>query len=237
VKSDWERRIWDAKPAKSDINALILDYLTMEGYPKAAENFCKEANMSPQDEREGIEERWQVRQHILNGDYTSAIQILNEIDLEILEGDPHLHFLLLQLQLVELSRACNKSGDPSEAMKFAQEHLGPRAPENKQFLEAMEKTMCLLMIPHEQLEPQLASLLDPHERQKAAEQVNTAIVQHRSQRTIASIRKLAKTRAWAEARVRQLGGPVPNKLDIGLHGEEPREPSLGENGSNDTEMT
>lgn len=67
----------------SDINALILDYLTMEGYPKAAENFCKEANMSPQDEREGIEERWAVRQHILKGDYMSAISILNEIDLQV----------------------------------------------------------------------------------------------------------------------------------------------------------
>lgn len=99
--------------------------------------------------------------------------------------------------------------------------------------------MCLLMIPHDQLEPQLAALLDSQERQKAAELVNTAMVQQRSMRTIASIRKLAKTRAWAEARAKQLGVGVPNKMDIGLHGEEPNSfgSGLGENGNNDTVMT
>lgn len=124
-------------------------------------------------------------------------------------------------------------------MKFAQEHLGPRAPENKQFLEAMEKTMCLLMIPHDQLEPSLAVLLDSQERQKAADLVNTAMVQFRSSRTIASIRRLAKTRAWAEARAKQLGFPVPAKMDIGLHGEgiDTLDSGVNENGNNDTVMT
>lgn len=72
-----------ANVRNSDINALILDYLTMEGYPKAAENFCKEANMEPQDDGDGIDQRWSVRQYILQGDYTSAIVMLNDIDLEV----------------------------------------------------------------------------------------------------------------------------------------------------------
>lgn len=124
-------------------------------------------------------------------------------------------------------------------MAFAQEHLGPRAPENKNFLEAMEKTMCLLMIPHDQLEPNLSLMLDSRERQKAAELVNAAMVKSRSARTITSLRKLAKTRAWAEARAKQLGVAVPHKMDIGLHGEDPTslESRFGENGNNDTVMT
>lgn len=125
-------------------------------------------------------------------------------------------------------------------MAFAQEHLGPRAPENKEYLDAMEKTMCLVMIPHDKLDPQLASLLDSRERQEAAELVNVAMLKSRSARTIASLRKLTKTRAWAEARAKELNLPVPGRIDIGLHGEESQSTPTrqwGENGNDDTVMT
>lgn len=80
--------------------------------------------------------------------------------------------------------------------------------------------MALLMIPHDSLEPQLAALLDPSLRQDAAERVNNAIIASRSKRTIAGIRNLVKMRCWAENRSRELGLPLPDRLDIGLHGDE-----------------
>lgn len=140
---------------------------------------------------------------------------------QILEEDGALHFCLLRLQLVELIKTCNvPGGDVTPALNFATEHLGPRAPANPQFLEDLEKTMMLLMIPQDSLDPPLAALLDPSLRQDAAERVNNAILARRSRRTIAGIRNLVKMRCWAENKTRELGLSVPEKLDIGLHGEE-----------------
>ena len=55
----------------------------MEGYPQAAENFSKEANLSPQDDQDFIEARWKIRQHINRGNFESAIEALNEVDPEV----------------------------------------------------------------------------------------------------------------------------------------------------------
>lgn len=133
-----------------------------------------------------------------------------------------MHFALLRLQLVELIRACNvPGGDVTQALKFATEHLGPRAPSSAQNLEDLEKTMALLFIPQDSLEPQLAALLDPSLRRDAADRVNNAIIASRSKRTIAGIRSLVKMRCWAENKSRDFSMPLPDRLDIGLHGDEP----------------
>lgn len=67
----------------SDINALILDYLTMEGYPKAAAKFSKEANLHPQQDEESIRTRQEIQRSIHAGNIESAIEALNELDPEV----------------------------------------------------------------------------------------------------------------------------------------------------------
>jgi len=67
----------------SDINALILDYLTMEGYPKAAAKFSKEANLQPQQEDDVIRTRQQIQTSIHTGSISDAIAALNELDPEV----------------------------------------------------------------------------------------------------------------------------------------------------------
>jgi hypothetical protein len=67
----------------SDINALILDYLTMEGYPKAAAKFSKEANLQPQQKDNLIVARQEIKQGILEGRIEAAITSLNELDPEV----------------------------------------------------------------------------------------------------------------------------------------------------------
>jgi hypothetical protein len=64
----------------SDINALILDYLTLEGYPLAAAKFSKEANLQPQQEEESIQARQEIQHHIHAGNFEAAIESLNELD-------------------------------------------------------------------------------------------------------------------------------------------------------------
>ena len=52
----------------------------MEGYPRAAANFCKEANLEPLQDEESVEARQEIQDFILRGDIQSAIEALNELD-------------------------------------------------------------------------------------------------------------------------------------------------------------
>lgn len=67
----------------SDINALIHDYLSMEGYPLAAANFSKEANLPPQQDRSFVHARQQVRSAIHSGRIEEAISLLNHFNPEV----------------------------------------------------------------------------------------------------------------------------------------------------------
>jgi len=55
----------------------------MEGYPKAAEKFSKEANLQEQQEDSEIAERREIQDHIHNGDIEAAIVGLNQLDPEV----------------------------------------------------------------------------------------------------------------------------------------------------------
>lgn len=67
----------------SDINALILDYLTTEGYPSAAARFSKEANLKPQQEEESVQARQAIQHSIHLGSIQDAIEAVNELDPQV----------------------------------------------------------------------------------------------------------------------------------------------------------
>jgi hypothetical protein len=64
----------------SDINSLILDYLTTEGYPSAAAKFSKEANLRPNQDEESVRARQQIQHSIHLGSIQDAIEALNELE-------------------------------------------------------------------------------------------------------------------------------------------------------------
>ena len=153
-----------------------------------------------------------------------------------------MHFALLRLQLVELIRSCSSSpdGDISPALEFATSQLAPRAPTNPQFLEDLERTLSLLIFPSENLAPSLAPLLQPDLRKDIATKVNEAILQNQGAHKEARLRNLVKLRAWAEQKARESKKNIPDKLDIGLDGNENgnNNVSASENGAaSDTVMT
>jgi hypothetical protein len=43
---DWEKKIEKIKLDKSDLNKLVMNYLVVEGFKEAAENFREESNTS-----------------------------------------------------------------------------------------------------------------------------------------------------------------------------------------------
>ncbi|KAG4027688.1 hypothetical protein MFRU_028g01100 [Monilinia fructicola] len=220
-RTEFERRVTNVKPVKSDINALILDYLTTEGYPSAAAKFSKEANLKPQQEDEPIRARQSIQHSIHLGSIQDAIEALNELEPQVLENNPALHFSLLRLQLVELIRNCNSTPnyDITPALNFATTQLAPRAPANPEFLEDLERTMALLVFPPDKLEPQLAALLHPDLRRSVADKVNKAILQSQNQRRDAAIRDLVRLRAWAETTARDAKKDIPDLIELGLDGD------------------
>ncbi|KAI0889553.1 CTLH/CRA C-terminal to lish motif domain-containing protein [Annulohypoxylon maeteangense] len=217
LKHPFTRQVEEVKTPKSDINALILDYLTVAGYPNAAAKFSTEANLSPQQPSTDIHARQQIQTFIHKGEIESAIHALNDLNPSILDEDEPLHFALLRLQLVELIRKSRPGGDIGPALEFAQTQLGPKAPRTPQFLEDLEKTMSLLVFDHDNLDPSLAALLQPELRQEVADRVNKAI----QQRSAAAIRHLVQMRAWSEEVVRKEGKKdLPARIDLGLDGDD-----------------
>ncbi len=83
MTNTWEG-LWLILPTiDSDINALILDYLTTEGYPSAAARFSKEANLPPQKEEESIKARRRILHFLHSGTIQEAIESLNELEPQV----------------------------------------------------------------------------------------------------------------------------------------------------------
>lgn len=231
MKHTFTRQVEEVKTPKSDINALILDYLTLAGYPNAAAKFSTEANLSPHQRSTAIEARQEIQSFIHRGDIENAIQTLNDQDPSILDEDEPLHFALLRLQLVELIRKAQPGGDIGPALEFAQKQLGPKAPRTPQFLEDLEKTMSLLVFDHDNLDPSLASLLQPGLRREVADKVNKAILERQYERRDAAIRSLVQMRAWSENTVRKEGKKdLPDRIDLGLDEDDLEKHGGSENG-------
>ncbi|KAI9845296.1 MAG: hypothetical protein M1838_001796 [Thelocarpon superellum] len=214
----FERRVDDVKPSKADINFVIMDYLINEGYPSAARKFAFEANIPTTEDLTSIQERVEIRNAIHGGDIQTAIEKINELNHQILDNSPPLHFALLRLQLVELIRRCTSSpsGDITPALTFATQQLAPRAPTNPEFLEDLERTMALLIFPPDNLAPPLKALLDPHLRKTVANMVNEAILINQGARREARIRSLVRLRTWAEQKAREQKKDLPAQIRIGL---------------------
>ncbi|KAI1373243.1 CTLH/CRA C-terminal to lish motif domain-containing protein [Hypoxylon crocopeplum] len=231
IKHPFTRQVEEVKTPKSDINALILDYLTVAGYPNAAAKFSTEANLSPQQPTTSIQARQQIQTFIHRGEIENAIHALNDLCPAILDEDEPLHFALLRLQLVELIRESQPGGDIGPALEFAQTQLGPKAPRTPQFLEDLEKTMSLLVFDHNNLDPSLSDLLKPGLRREVSDKVNKAILDRQQQRRDAAIRHLVQMRAWSEDTVRKEGKKdLPSRIDLGLDNDDSDKPSGIENG-------
>ncbi|GAA5873586.1 hypothetical protein JCM3774_000058 [Rhodotorula dairenensis] len=151
---EWSKRLADVNVSKDDLNFLVANYLFTEGYLSAAENFAREAGLdtaaaalngsasssTPTYDVESIRTRMEVRRAVLKGDVEVALDKVVDLDLEILDLDPSLHFHLLQQHLIELIRA----HEIPTALAFAQNELAPLAEEHPRFLKELEKTMALL---------------------------------------------------------------------------------------------
>lgn len=142
---------------------------------------------------------------------------------QILDVNHHLHFDLLQLQLIEIIRGIlgKPGGQPASvdflpAIQFATQQLSPRAPTDPVYRIALERTMALMIFPEEKMTPEFKELLDLQLREEVASSVNRAILESRGERSEAKIRQLVRARAWAEVQAREAKVDLPACVPIGL---------------------
>ncbi|OQN97366.1 hypothetical protein B0A48_16430 [Cryoendolithus antarcticus] len=215
----------DFKPSKSSINSIIMDYLISEGFPGAAEKFAQETNLSQAQgfDSQGIRERVQIRNAILTGNVEEAIEFINDVDAEILDTSPLLHFRLLQLQLIEIIREVLSSNNSNPAatdfrpaIEFATSQLSPRAPTDQSYLTALEQTMALMIFQPDKMPAEMKELLDLRLRETVAEEVNKALLKAQGMEPVARIRELVRARAWAETTAKAAKVDLPDDMSIGL---------------------
>jgi len=214
--SEWEARLDQISVSKQDLNRMIMNYLIVEGYQEAASKFVQEANVKVPVDHSHIYERAQIRNSIYQGNIQHAIHRINELEPELLDTNPALHFTLLRLHLIELIRqsASSSSKDIFTALTFATSQLAPRAPENPKFVADLERTMALICFPLNNLPPQLKDLIDLDFRKEVATQVNQALLETQECVKEARIRTLVKLWSWGENKLKQnkVGFPGLNIL-------------------------
>jgi glucose-induced degradation protein 8 len=74
--------------AQSDLNRLIMDYLVIEGYKSAAEEFSQEASLTPPVDFDSIESRMEIREALQRGDVEEAITRVNDLNPEVRSHSP-----------------------------------------------------------------------------------------------------------------------------------------------------
>ena len=60
-----------------------MNYLVIEGYKTSAEEFSREANLSPGVDLESIESRMSIREALQRGDVGDAITRVNDLNPEV----------------------------------------------------------------------------------------------------------------------------------------------------------
>ncbi|KAI8097404.1 CTLH/CRA C-terminal to lish motif domain-containing protein [Halteromyces radiatus] len=193
TKDEWEQRLAKVVVEKQTLNQLIMNYLVIEGYMEAAEQFSRESGLSPCVDLQSIQERREIRHAVQSGDIDTAIDLVNDLNPEILDTNPKLYFHLQQQRLIELIR----KGDDEGALAFAADEMAPRGEEHPEFLQELERTMALLAFQDMQQSP-VQDLLHPHQRQKTAQELNEAILTSQSRDPHPKLPHLLKVLAWSQ---------------------------------------
>lgn len=206
TKDDWQETLAGIHVDKDDLNRLVMDYLVIEGFKDAAQNFARESGLTPSIDLDSIEYRMGIKNAIQRGDVEEAIAKVNDLNPEILDQNPGLLFHLQQQRMIEYIRR----GQIAEALSFAQQELAPRGEENPVFLAELERTMALLAFdtgvrgtdnpdPANAIPSHIQELLLPSQRQRTAGQLNSAILTSQSHGKDPKLPNLLRMMAWGES--------------------------------------
>ena len=132
-----------------------------------------------------------------------------------------------------MAKAPNDDEEFLVAQKFAETHLGPRAPASPETLNDLECTMLLLLFPAEKPIPEkLKYILEPKLREEVAERVNQALLERMGESTHPRLADMVRLRVWSENKARESKIDLPEHIDIGLD-----QASAAQNGHNGVHET
>ncbi|KAG4302596.1 hypothetical protein PCK1_001180 [Pneumocystis canis] len=202
---EWRRRCEQIGVSRDHLNAMVLNFLMVEGYQEASMKFIEEARLPIPCGLEQMQERIEILNAIYQGNVRLAIEKINELDSELLDTRPAIHFMLLRLELIELMRTVINSPDADVApiLEFATVHLAPLAPSNPAFLEDLESAMALLCFSSHNVTPALTPLLDLSLRKTVASHVNAAILETQGLMQESRIETLLRLWGWSQKKLRQ----------------------------------
>uniref|UniRef100_A0A7S2TZC1 CTLH domain-containing protein n=1 Tax=Lotharella oceanica TaxID=641309 RepID=A0A7S2TZC1_9EUKA len=205
---EWKSKLSKQKTPRKVIDGIVMNYLVVNGYKNVAAAFVKDSGMKPDVPLESIQNRMDIRKAVFEGNIPKVIEKVNDLNPDILGSQPKLYFLLQQQRMIELIRQGPEK--ISECLGFARRELAPRAAENEQFLEDMERVMALLAFP-DPSKSAVGHLLSYEQRQKVVSAVNTAILTSQCQSTdprlLFLLRQLAFTQSQLQERIK-LGFPI-----------------------------
>lgn len=152
-----------------------------------------------------VGERMEIKSLIHSGKIQDAIERINDVEPELLDINPDLHFMLLRLQLIELIRSVPTTLDSpltaaqiNPIMDYASAYLSKRAMKDPKYLKDLQDTMALLCIRN-------PALQDLNLRAVVAHEVNTTLLQVRGLSGESKIKDLIRLWGWAEL---QLGNEI-----------------------------
>jgi hypothetical protein len=159
---------------KERLNALVMNWLIVQGYQTVAEEFQGETATPASVPLSSIAARTAVRSSLSSGAISTALQQIEALAPNLLQTHPQLYLALQQQHLVELIRANDIEG----ALTFARTHLRDGCANEVEFLTQMESIMSLLAfsaLPAEQ--NPMRHLLDQARRNKLGNEVNEKILE------------------------------------------------------------
>ena len=204
----WAERVGGVAVAKAEMNRLVMDFFESEGYQEAAGRFAAESGTPAGLELDLIGAREQLRNFVRRGEIQAA---LDKVDPALLAARPELRFRLKQQQLIELIRADRVD----EALQFAQQELAPACGDVAELLQDLEETMALLVFKDAPGDPEnVATLLEPAQREKTADALNAALLGSQSRPPEARMIVLLKLLNWAQEQLQTHDIPF-TRLEVG----------------------
>mmetsp|Transcript_27558 Transcript_27558/g.27242 ORF Transcript_27558/g.27242 Transcript_27558/m.27242 type:complete len:194 (+) Transcript_27558:94-675(+) len=173
-----------------------MNYLVLEGYKTAAEQFRTESGTEPGVELSTLEDRMKIRNAIMKGQIEEAIDMINVSNPSLLQQNQSLFFNLRLQRLIEYI----KENRISEALGYGQEVLAPAAQGNKEYLGELEKAMSLLAFNDLSASP-VSHLASISRLQQIASEVNAAILTSHGQPPNSKLQVFMKLLSWTQRKL------------------------------------
>lgn len=214
TKEEWLRRMEGVDLFESDVQNVVLNFLTVHGFQEAAEAFMEEAHIAP-DRLQGLPlnsvgRRSEVRLALLSDQLPRATEILNELDEGILAQNPALHFRLKQQQLFKHIM----EGNVDVAIEFAQTEVAPFAQERcPDMLPLLEETMGFLAFVDLTCPEAVKKAEKLAVKTSSAKAADEAILKHYDMQQESTLENLMKNLKWSQKNLEKYPGVRFPKID------------------------